>query len=49
MYSSGVSENTSLTRAVVFNLFCSIAPLQELCFKIAPHYDFRVAKYIISF
>jgi len=31
---------------VVFNLFCSIAPLQELCFKIAPTYDFSVGKNI---
>jgi len=23
-------------KAVVFNLFCTIAPLQELCLKIAP-------------
>jgi len=29
-------------KSVVFNLFCSIATLQELCLKIAPTYDFSV-------
>jgi len=35
-------------RPVVFNLFCSITPLQELFFKISPPtYDFSVGKNII--
>jgi len=29
-------------KSVIFNLFCSIAPLQKLCLKIAPIYDISV-------
>jgi len=37
------------TRAVVFNLFCSIALLQELCYETDPTHDFSVVPNIIVF
>ena len=36
-------------KPVVFNLFCSIAPLQEHCYEIAPIRDFSVVQKIIVF
>jgi len=30
-------QQATSSSTVVFNLFCSIAPLQEVCFKISPH------------
>ena len=30
-------QKATSSSTVVFNLFCSIAPLQEVCFEIAPH------------
>jgi len=32
----GVEHDVRFFEAVVFNLFCKIAPLQALCLKIAP-------------
>jgi len=36
LVASILARDALLSRTAVFNPFCSIAPLQELCFKIAP-------------